>query len=226
MPSALAATGVTPATYYQQIRFCLQTDRVQHPEKYTDIAASLADFPNQARPLADDLRTKIAEPTLDAASLFNQHSTMTRLYSTLSPEDMNKDPVFSYNPSLPPYPNEHTATLTYHCGGFFSSQRYSSATLELPSGLHREFSIDQVNGGTYPAIDAPYSEQIQILRETGEARDRRRQQRRHPPRPGPGRLLADRHRRPLDRPQRGHFAEPAPGRRCPRRPSAVPAAAA
>ncbi len=168
LPSALAATGVTPATYYQQIRFYLQTDRVQHPEKYTDIAASLADFPNQARPLADDLRTKIAEPTLDAAALFNQHSTMTRLYSTLSPEDMNKDPVFSYNPSLPPYPNEHTATLTYHCGGFFSSQRYSSATLELPSGLHREFSIDQVNGGTYPAIDAPYSEQIQILRETGE----------------------------------------------------------
>lgn len=168
LPAALSQQGITPSTYYQQIRFYLQTDRVQHPEKYTDIAAALTDFPTKAAALADDLKQKIADPTLEAAALFYLHSTMTRLYSTLSPEDMNSDPVFSYNPSLPPYPNEHTATLTYHCGGFFSQQRYTSATLELPSGLRRELSIDDVNSNKYPAIDAPYSEQIQILRETGE----------------------------------------------------------
>ena len=100
---------------------------MQHPENYTDIAASLADFPNQARPLADDLRTKIAEPTLDAAALFNQHSTMTRLYSTLSPEDMNKIRC-SASPSLPPYPNEHPPPLTYHCGGFSRRSAIAPAT--------------------------------------------------------------------------------------------------
>lgn len=168
LPAALASANVSLTTYYQQFRFYITSDRARFPEKYTDITAALADFPNQAKGLAEDLKAKIADPTLEAGNLFNLHSTLTRLYSTLSPEDMNSDPVFSYNPSLPPYPNEHTATLTYHCGGFFSQQRYTSATLELPSGLRREFSIDQVNSGQYSAVDAPYSEQIQILRETGE----------------------------------------------------------
>lgn len=163
LPAALSQQGVTLTNYYQQIRSFLQ-----RPEMFPDIATALAEFPTKAPTLANDLKLKIADPTLEAGALFNQHSTMTRLYTTLSPEDMNSDPVFSYNPGLPPYPNEHTATLTYHCGGFFSQQRYSSATLELPSGLRRSFSIDQVNGGQYPPLDAPYSEQIQILRETGE----------------------------------------------------------
>ena len=168
LPASLASANVSLATYFQRFRFYIQSDRAQHPEKYVDIEAKLADFPNQARGLADELKTKIADPTLEAAALFNVHPTLTRLYSTLSPEDMNSDPVFSYNPGLPNYSNEHVATLTYHCGGFFSQQRYTSATLELASGLRRQFTIDQVNNSEYGTIDAPFSEQIQRLREVGE----------------------------------------------------------
>ena len=167
LPAALSAQGVTLANYYQQFSSYM-SDRAQHPEKYTDVAAALADFPNQASKLAVDLQTRIADPTVAAGTMFTSYPYLTRLYSTLSPEDMNRDPVFSYNPGLPDYSNIHEATLTYHCASFFSSSTYSDATLELPSGLKRDFPIEQVNMGQSPPIDAPYSEQIQILRETGE----------------------------------------------------------
>ena len=168
LPAALASQGVSLSTYYQSFRSYIEGDRARNPGKYADIEAKLADFPNQTLALRDELKAKIADPTLEAAGLFNQHPTLTRLYSTLSPEDMNRDPVFSYNPSLPNYSNDHVATLTYHCGGFFSQQRYTSATLELASGLRRQFTIDQVNNAEFATVDAPYSEQIQILREVGE----------------------------------------------------------
>ena len=54
---------------------------------------------------------------------------------TLSPEDMNKDPVFSYNQSLPDYSNVHEGTLTYHCGGF----NYTSATLQTAGGWRIDY---------------------------------------------------------------------------------------
>lgn len=168
LPAALASQGVTLSTYYQQFRQYIEVDRARNPSKYADIEAKLADFPNQTLALRDELKTTIADPTLEAAALFQQHPTLTRMYSTLSPEDMNRDPAFSYNPGLPSYSNDHVATLTYHCGGFFSQQRYTSATLELASGLRRQFSIDQVNNAEYSAVDAPYSEQIQLLREVGD----------------------------------------------------------
>jgi len=168
LPAALASQGVSLSTYYQQFRSFIEVDRARSPGKYADIEAKLADFPNQTLSLRDELKAKIADPTLEAAALFSQHPTLTRMYSTLSPEDMNRDPVFSYNPSLPNYSNDHVATLTYHCGGFFSQQRYTSATLELASGLRRQFTIDQVNSAEYSTVDAPFSEQIQVLREVGE----------------------------------------------------------
>ncbi len=81
---------------------------------------------------------------------------------------MNSDPVFSYNPGLPDYPNLHEATLTYHCGSYFSKDTYSSATLLTPAGLKMEFSATDANAGTWSALSLPYSMQIQTLREVGD----------------------------------------------------------
>lgn len=167
LPAALAAEKVSLASYYQQISSYLGQDRTRNPAKYADIAAALAAFPANAPLLAADLKTKIAEPTLDAGSLFTAHPYLTRLYTTLSPEDMTSDPVFSYNPSLPGYDNVHEATLTYHCAGFFSKERYSDALLETPSGFSRQFSNEELNNNEYTPLAAPFSQQIQVLRETG-----------------------------------------------------------
>ena len=165
LPQALADSGVTLAQYYQQLRFYLGQDRMQFPNKYKDIETALSMFDPTA--LTAELRSKIVDPTLDAGTLFNVFPYLTRMYTTLSPEDMNSDPVFSYNPGLADYNNVHEATLTYHCSGFFSQQRYSDATLDTPSGFRLNFSVDDANANNYAPVDAPYSQQIQVLRETG-----------------------------------------------------------
>ncbi len=166
LPAALASSGVTLGQYYQNIGFYLGQDRLQNPDKYADIAMALANFAPAM--LTAELQSKIAQPTLDAGTLFTTFPYLTRLYTTLSPQDMNSDPVFSYNPSLPDYPNVHDATLTYHCAGFFSQSRYSDATLDTPEGFHLDFTVDQASGSVWNPIDAPYSQQIQILQETGD----------------------------------------------------------
>ena len=167
LPAALAASGTTLAQYYQQIAFFLGQDRTQNPNKYADIASALASFDPAA--LTAELKTKIADPTMEAGGLFTTFPYLTRLYSTLSPEDMNSDPVFSYNPGLDDYGNVHEATLTYHCAGFFSKTRYSDATLETPSGFRMQYSVEDADSSVWNPISAPYSQQIQVLRETGSA---------------------------------------------------------
>ena len=112
--------------------------------------------------------TKIVEPTLDAGQIFDAFPYLTRLYTTLSPADMNKDPVFSYNPSLPDYSNLHEATLTYHCAGFFSKDRYDNATLQTASGFVVQMSAADANANKWNAPAVPYSQQIQTLLEVGE----------------------------------------------------------
>jgi len=51
------------------------------------------------------------KPTVGAAALIDAYPYLTRLYATLSPEDMSLDPVFSFNLGLPEVRNEHEATL-------------------------------------------------------------------------------------------------------------------
>ena len=167
LPKALADAGISLNDYYQRIDFFLGTDRQANLGKYADIQAALAAF--DPAKLTGELRTKIAEPTLDAARAFTDFPYLTRLYSTLSPEDMNQDPVFSYNPGLPDYPNVHEATLTYHCAGFFSKETYADATLETPSGFSRVFTTAEANSNTWTPLGVPFSQQIQALREVGQA---------------------------------------------------------
>jgi hypothetical protein len=47
--------------------------------------------------MPQDLQDRVVVPTLAAGAMFDAFPYLTRLYTTLSPGDMNKDPVFSYN---------------------------------------------------------------------------------------------------------------------------------
>ena len=123
--------------------------------------------------MAQDLQDRVVTPTLAAGAMFDQFPYLTRLYTTLSPEDMNKDPVFSFNPGLKDWSNVHNGTLTYHCG-FFGDRGIANtaATLRTEEG----WVIDYPNGtgvtkAAAPADFAPpggpSSQRIEILREQG-----------------------------------------------------------
>ncbi|HEY1587116.1 MAG TPA: DUF2330 domain-containing protein [Polyangia bacterium] len=168
-PVALVNQGISAAQFYSSIEYWLTTDKQQNP---SDFAGWTENFVPAM--MAQDLQDRVVTPTLAAGELFEEFPYLTRLYTTLSPEDMNKDPVFSFNPGLPGYPNVHNGTLTYHCG-FFGDQGIAktAATLRTEEG----WAIDYPNGtGTYnggganPSFVAPggpSSERIEILREEG-----------------------------------------------------------
>jgi hypothetical protein len=85
--------------------------------------------------LADAIDARIVQPTRAAQALFAQHPYLTRLFTAISPEDMNLDPVFSENPSLPGVAALHTATLTYPCKGDPWLRTDQGFEVQYPGGI-------------------------------------------------------------------------------------------
>jgi hypothetical protein len=94
MPEELPTT---PAQFYGNIDFYLGFYREQNPEYFVDWPPASWD----AAAAAAELDERIAQPTIAAGQLFSRFPYLTRLYTTLSPQHMNRDPVFSENPELP-----------------------------------------------------------------------------------------------------------------------------
>jgi MYXO-CTERM domain-containing protein len=172
VPPALAAKGVNPATFYANFSYYTTYYREQSPD---DFAGWTENF--QPASMAADLQTKVVEPTLAAAALFTKFPYLTRLYTTLSPEDMTRDPVFSYNRELKDVPNVHTATLTYHCGLYNSKDAASTPTtlrtadgwvVEYPRGTGVSNSGFGQPPGPFVSPAGPLSQRIEILREQGQ----------------------------------------------------------
>lgn len=101
----------TEDQFLLNIDYWLGSYRTQNPGQFVGYQTNL-----KSRELAAEIFEKIVKPAREAGALFKQFPKMTRLYTTLSPEDMNRDPVFSYNPSLPDYSKDHTATYEVNCG--------------------------------------------------------------------------------------------------------------
>ena len=61
------------------------------------------------------LETQVFEPVKRVQRLINAHPQITRLYTTLSAEEMTLDPLFGFNPDLPGVSNVHTAERVIAC---------------------------------------------------------------------------------------------------------------
>ena len=83
--------------------------------------------------LADDLETIVVEPLRTAQHLFGDHAYLTRLYTTLSAEEMSVDPMFSFNPDLPDVSNIHTADARTVCSDSGQLEE-TSAIITLADG--------------------------------------------------------------------------------------------
>ncbi len=168
VPQALLDSGITAADYYWNIGYYLGYDLEQNPQKYLDLDVDFI-----AQDVAQALEERVVAPTFAAGQMFRDHSYLSRLFTTLSPNEMTKDPVFSFNPGLPEVSNVHTGTITYYC------QLLSDPTATTtPAVLYTEqgFKLVYSNGtGTaddvnpYAELDMPQSHYQEILREEGEA---------------------------------------------------------
>jgi hypothetical protein len=103
LPDALAARGITEATFYASIDSFWASDM-----------ASFAPF--DAVAAAGGLDADVLMPMADFSKLFNRPGRLTRLATFISPEEMTSDPLFVTNPSLPDVPPQHIAVAHVMCG--------------------------------------------------------------------------------------------------------------
>jgi hypothetical protein len=146
-PAQLVASGITEFQYYMSFDY-YQSSIGGDP----DAGTPLDTFDPVA--LTDELQTRIVVPTRAAAQLFTKWPYLTRLYTALSPEDMNLDPVFSENPDLPDVARQHNATLTVPCSG--------DAWLRTDTGLEEQWVSSLPPNKSWPG-----AAKIERLREGG-----------------------------------------------------------
>ena len=96
---------------------------------YDDLAANvdLIDIAAwDALGFATKMNERIIDPAKNAVALVENNPYLTRMYTTISPAEMNADPIFRRNSTLSDVANIQFATQTAHCDG--------SNTMVLPDG--------------------------------------------------------------------------------------------
>jgi hypothetical protein len=155
---AVAATLPTPEGV--SVDDLLNCIGCYYPDHLTDIegfdpAAFVAAVDEQA-----------IEPMRRTRDLFAEGApTMTRLYTTMSPDEMYLDPVFDFNPDLPDVSNVHTANRVVECSpevwSFEAPWRVTLASGDVVRG----------RGGAWPFVprgDMPANRQIVRVGNEGE----------------------------------------------------------
>jgi uncharacterized protein (TIGR03382 family) len=149
---------VSEDTWLQELRYFLTTYRDQNPSDFVGYAPV---FDGPA--LAAQLDEKVVKPALAAGKLFRAFPKLSRLYTALSPQDMTRDPVFSFNADLPDVSRDHTATLTVECNAF-TDFAHASRSLVTEQGWQVPSS------GAAPDLSkGPGALRIETLPEEGKA---------------------------------------------------------
>jgi len=160
VPPALTAKGVTGTEFVARIDYFLGDYRTQYPDDFVGYTFTF-DAPKLARLVFENYVTPIRE----ANALFDEWPKLTRLFTTLSPEDMTADPVFAFSDSMADVPLTHTAQQEFGCNGFrevTTEQGWKYQPGKLPSGLPAALRLEalteqgdiQVTKNNLPAIRA------------------------------------------------------------------------
>jgi MYXO-CTERM domain-containing protein len=160
----LQQNGQTASAFYLSYRYYVETDAAQRPDMYTDLDTTF-----DSVELTNQLEERVVTPTLAAGKMFTEHPYLTRMYTTLSPSEMTRDPVFSFNPDLADVANVHSGRLIYYCGLIPNDDILTTpAVLVTEDGW--ELSFPHGTGeNPWDNADWPNSHYIQEVREEGAA---------------------------------------------------------
>jgi MYXO-CTERM domain-containing protein len=121
LPAPLKEQGLDLATYFDRFRMYWQIYRQSYPP--LDPAAA-----------AGEIGTSIVEPLQKAQTMFDRYPRLTRLATFISPLEMNVDPTFAENPTLPDIPRERTAQGFFACGARAYNRCEAPLRIVLPDG--------------------------------------------------------------------------------------------
>jgi Uncharacterized protein conserved in bacteria (DUF2330) len=156
MPASVAARGVTEQQFYGNVH-TYQAD--------LDAASYMLDING----FIADLQDRLIMPLQRAQAMFDAQPYLTRLMSTVSPEEMTRDPIFTLNKDLPDVSNIHVAKASGMCLPDGSAK---NVTLELPDGRRIPLGdLPSFYGGgpwTY-GMDLPAAQHIELVGPLGAA---------------------------------------------------------
>ncbi|MBI5611126.1 MAG: DUF2330 domain-containing protein [Deltaproteobacteria bacterium] len=112
----------------------------QFVESPWQFGGSVLDLPVQGKLLVPRLAAYLPPPPAETAVLapmlaaIAQQRTLTRLALFISPEEMDRDPQFAFDPKLPAVDNQHTVRANYACSdGWYPANRVRMTVPELGS---------------------------------------------------------------------------------------------
>ncbi|MBI5493763.1 MAG: DUF2330 domain-containing protein [Deltaproteobacteria bacterium] len=160
-------TGVTPdgsCTFYHPLLRGLLLDYLPPPTGIaeSDYWGNPGAFPVPAAwdhvAFWHDFDDRVQRPADRAAALVATRPYLTRLFTTISPDEMTVDPEFHERADLPAVANLRTATVRAHCDG---TQR-----VDLPDGRGVETRVD----GGWPAFDdaMPWALRVDDIPQQGD----------------------------------------------------------
>jgi MYXO-CTERM domain-containing protein len=79
------------------------------------------------------MQINVVEPVEGTQALFENRNYVTRMYTTMSADEMVKDPVFDFNADLGDKSRRHVADQTIHCSPSVTRQE-APWTIQLPQG--------------------------------------------------------------------------------------------
>jgi hypothetical protein len=115
------------------------------------------------------LETSVIKPMRDVQELIDDLPYVTRLYSTMSAEEMTVDPLFTFNADLDELSNIHSAERVIECSPGFT-QFSAPWRIELPQGGVIRGSGQDAQSRSWPATTAeqPSNRRIVQLGESGD----------------------------------------------------------
>jgi MYXO-CTERM domain-containing protein len=130
MPASLAQQGVSDAQFYNslwQYRGAIDSEEGRPPLNVSGFVKEITDT--------------IITPAKKSLELLQAHPYLTRLYTTMSADEMTVDPDFDFNSDAPDVPNLYTVKATIE-----SCEANGRVRLELPDGRYWYTSL---SGGAF-----------------------------------------------------------------------------
>jgi hypothetical protein len=153
MPAAVAARGITESAFYNNLT-AYQAD------------LDAAGFVLNTAGFIADLEERVVMPLQRAQAMVDGQPYLTRLLSTVSPDEMTRDPIFVLNGDLPDVSNLHVAKASGVCQ---TDGTVRNLSLQLEDG--RTLPLDGVTSllgnGVWPYAGVPAARSIELVGPSG-----------------------------------------------------------
>ena len=152
--------------YQERVDNMVQYTQVRSVRNFTRLGFDVVDVEGfEPASFLEDVASEVIDPMVETQALFERTAVQTRLYTTMSADEMTMDPVFDFNADLPEVSNQHTADRFIECSPAVS--RFEAPwRVELASG-----DVLRGEGGGWPfdlaTTDMPASAVIKRVGPTG-----------------------------------------------------------